>query len=288
MLVHLGRSNWQLDGAGGVRDPRGMAGRELAVGIAAVTADEAPVRNLLSVIERCHLEVERLVPSPVASALAVTTEAERAVGILVVDVGGGTTTLAAFQDGALLVVEALPVGGNHMTYDVARALVTTVAEAERIKALYGTLVKAASDASELISYPVQGEEEPTLYQTSKAHVRSVLEPRIEGIFGLIEERLAATGCLASAKGRVVLTGGGAQLLGLDQAWMQRFGGDVRIGRPRPLGRMPASMCSPAFSTVIGLAYARTAVEPGIAAAQRSIDRRGGYLGRMQRWIGEGF
>lgn len=287
-LVHLGRSGWCLDGAPGVRDPRGMAAREVSVEVSAVTADEAPLRNLLSVIERCHLEVERLVPSPLASAYAVTDDADRLGRVLVVDIGGGTATCAAFVEGGIVCVEAIPVGGNHITYDIARALVTSVPEAERIKTLYGTMVKAASDASELISYPVQGEDGPVLYQTTRSQLRTIIEPRVERLLGLIEERLDASGCRELASGRVLLTGGAGQMLGFDQAWMRRFGADARICRPRPLGGMAPGMCSPALSGVIGLVRASVSFDASGVNGHSSARQAGGYLGRMQRWLGEGF
>lgn len=288
MLIHLEHADWRLDGVGGVGDPRGLAGRELASDIAAITADDGPVRNLLTVIERCHLEVERMVPAPLAAALSVTTEEERAGQVLVLDLGGGTATIAAFVNGAPTLVEAIPVGSNHITYDIARTLVSTVAEAERIKTLYGTLVKAASDASELISYPVESEEGVVVYQTSKAQIRAIIGPRIEGLFGLIEERLVASGALGLASGRVFLTGGGSQLIGLDQAWMQRFGGDARIGRPRPLVGMPNGMCSPALATVFGLAQSAIARPVSLVSKGSRHSQQSGYLGRMQRWLGDGF
>ncbi|MFM9943428.1 MAG: cell division protein FtsA [Hyphomicrobiaceae bacterium] len=290
MLIHLEHADWRLDGVGGVRDPRRLAGRDLATEVSAVTADEGPVRNLLAVIERCHLDVERLVPAPIAAAYAVTTAEDRDAGALVIDFGGGTATMAAFVDGAPVAVEAVPVGSNHMSYDIARTLVASVVEAERIKTLYGTLVKAASDASELISYPVESEEGPVLYQTSKAQIRSIIGPRVDGLFGLIAERLADSGVMALASGRVFLTGGGSQLLGLDQAWMQRFGGDVRIGRPKPLGGMPTDMCSPAMAATFGLVWSAIAAERGSAVVSHGArhGQQRGYLGRMQRWLGDGF
>lgn len=287
-LVHLGRSSWCVDGAAGVRDPRGMAGREVSVELSAVTADEAPLRNLLAVIERCHLEVERMIPSPLASAYAVTNAEDRAGRVLVVDIGGGTTTFAAFAEGSIRCVEAIPVGGNHITYDIARALVTSLPEAERIKTLYGTMVKAASDASELISYPVQGEDGPVLYQTTRSQLRLIIEPRVERLLGLIEERLASCGCQDLASGRVMLTGGAGQMLGFDQAWMRRLSGDARISRPLPLLGMAAGMCGPALSGVIGLVRASVSSEASVIGGGASARQVGGYLGRMQRWLGEGF
>lgn len=288
MLIQLTRSDWRLDGAGGIRDPRGLAGRDLSVELTAVTADEAPVRNVLSVIERCHLATDGLVATPFASAISVTTAEERRVGVLLVDIGAGVTSLAAFSDGRLIFADAIPVGGHHVTYDIARALSTPVAEAERIKALYGTLVKAASDATEQFSFPILGEEEPSLYHTSKARLREIIEPRIEGLFGLVEERLHSAGLSGLLAGRVALTGGGSQIMGLDQSWARRFGGNAYCGRPRPIGRMSGNMCSPAFATAIGLVVGEATHEAQSGLGRRSGYSASGYLGRVKQWISESF
>jgi cell division protein FtsA len=302
-LVDIAQADWRLDGQGGIADPRGLAGRDLAVELSAVTADEGPPRNLVAVAERCHLGVNRLIAAPIASAIAVTTEEERRIGTLVVDIGAGVTTLCQLENGRPILVEVLPFGGNHVTFDLARGLVTSVAEAERIKTLYGTLVKAASNESELLSYPVVGEAEPEFAETSRAHVANLVRPRIEQLLDLVGERLAEAGVLQSGAsatggvglrsqparvcvGSVVLTGGATQLSGLDGVWVERFGGTARIGRPRPLGRMTAAMCSPAFAAAIGLVLAdRWAVPSASIGARRD---EAGYLGRVQQWFRESF
>ncbi len=287
-LIQLTRSDWQLDGVKGVRDPRGLAGRELSVELTAVTADEAPVRNLLSVVERCHLAVSGLVATPYASSVAVATVDERRAGVVVVDIGAGVTSIAVFAGARLVHADAIPVGGLHITYDVARALSTPVAEAERIKTLYGTMVKAASDQAEYFSFPGVGDDEQGAFQSSKARLREIIEPRIQHVFSLVEERLTGAALLGFLSGRIILTGGGSQLLGLDQLWMRRFGGSVRIGRPMPLGRMPSNMCSPAFATAIGLVIGEVAQGAVQGTIRRTPVGTGGYLGRMRQWIGESF
>lgn len=290
-VIQLMRSDWRLDSATGIADPRGLAGRDLAIELTAVTADDGPVRNLLGIVERSHMVVERLVAAPYASALAVTTEDERRLGTLVVEMGAGLTSLAAFVDGRLVAIDSVPVGGNHVTYDIARELVTTVPEAERLKTLYGTLVKAASNENDVFAYPIAGGDDgdDATHQASKAFVREAIKPRIDGLIDLIRERLAASGLADQVGRRVVLTGGASQLLGLDQVWSERFGSMTRIGRPQPMGRMPASMCSPAFATVIGLvamADAEQAWRTDIAGAGVLPAR--GYIDRMHRWIRESF
>jgi cell division protein FtsA len=289
-VIQLMRSDWQLDSASDIPDPRGLAGRDLAVDLTAVTADDGPVRNLLSVMERGHLSADRLVCAPYASALAVMTDEERRLGAIVVDLGAGLTSFAAFCDGRLLHVDTVPVGGNHLTYDIARELVAPVPEAERIKTLYGTLVKAASNESEIFAYALAGDDDAATHQTSKAHVREIVVPRIDGLLELVAERISEAGLGDLASRRMILTGGASQLVGLLDIWASRFGGMVRIGRPVPVGRMPSSMCSPAFATALGLVGLVTspgAEVMGVRNRSASLRERG-YVDRVQRWIRESF
>ncbi len=203
LAVYFDRLAYRLDGAPGARDPNGMACRRLSADFHAVTADEAPLRNLLLLVERCYLGVAGTIPSPLASALAVTSGEERQLGITCLDIGAGMTGIAVFADRQFLFTDTVPVGGNHLTFDIARELRTPLAEAERIKALYGTLVSARSDEHEVITYPLAGEDEPALHHTTKARLRSVLQPRIEGLLALVKERLQRSDVAKYAGERVV-------------------------------------------------------------------------------------
>jgi cell division protein FtsA len=289
-VVQLMRSLWRLDSASGIPDPRGLAGRDLAVDLTAVTADDGPVRNMLGIIERSHMVAERLVAAPYASALAVSTEDERRLGGLFVDLGAGLTSIAVFADGRLIHIDSVPVGGNHVTYDLAYALATSVQEAERIKTLHGTLVEASSNDGEVFAYPVVGEDEGAMHQTSKAFVQSIIKPRIDRLIDLVLERLIAAGLDQANIRRVVLTGGASQLLGLDQAWSDRFGCMVRIGRPPPIRQMSGAMCNPAFATAMGLMAIGTRSDHEVpnTRSMQTYQREHGYLDRMQRWIRESF
>jgi cell division protein FtsA len=131
-LVQFHNEAWHVDGAEGVSDPRGMAGSELSADLVAVTADDGPLQNLLAVVERCYLEPHQLAATPYASAMAVSTEEERQLGVLVIDIGAGVTSIAAFAGGRLAMAEVLPVGAQLVTFDIARRLGTPVTEAERI------------------------------------------------------------------------------------------------------------------------------------------------------------
>ena len=239
-------------------------------------------------IERCYLTLSQTIPSPLASALAVTTEEERRLGITCLDIGGGMTTISVFADGRFLYADTVPVGGNHMTFDIARELRTPLAEAERIKALYGTLVAARSDEHEVISYPLAGEDEPTLHHTTKARLRSILQPRMEGLLGLVRERLQRSNITSYAGERVVLTGGTSQLIGIAEFAANSLGRPVRVSRPQPFGGLPASSCGPAFSTVIGLAAAAQHIRNSWSAFPQYSDVQESYLGRMGQWLRHSF
>lgn len=289
-LVHMSRIGFRLDGAGSIREPHGMSATKLSADVHAVTADETPLRNLLLVIERCHLSVKGFTPSPHASGLAATTEEERRLGVVCIDMGGGTTTFSIFAEGHFLHTDAIAIGGNHLSFDLARSLSTPLHEAERIKTLYGTLVGATSDQHEVVAFPLVGEEEPEICQVSKAQIRQIIEPRIVQILSLIGERIDRCGLAEYANQRVVLTGGAAQLTGLGEFTANHFGRPVRVGRPQPIGGMPESVCSPAFSAVIGLLRATLDTDVGVSTYQdRELLQTGtGYVGRVGQWFRESF
>lgn len=286
-LIHLNRFGFRLDGSSGVRDPRGMAARKLTADLHAVTADEAPLRNLMLVVERCYLSVSGLVAAPYAAALATTSDEERRLGVTCIGIGGGTTTIAVFCEGQFVWADSIPVGGNHITFDIARALQTPLAEAERIKALYGTMVGAHSDGHELFSYPVVGEEEGLRYQTTKARLAEVVRPRLDHLAGLISDRLARSQMARFAGDRVVLTGGTAQLVGIGEFMADALGRPVRVARPQQLPGLPSNVTSPVFSTAAGLLASLSAGHGAMTTRNRPA-MAAGYLGRVGQWLREGF
>jgi cell division protein FtsA len=288
VLVHLNRLVYTLDGAAGIREPLGMAGRALTANLHAVTADDAPLRNLLLLAERCYLTPSSLVPTSLASALAVTTEDERRLGVTVVDIGSGVTTVAVFADGQYLYTDTLALGGGQMTYDIAKSLATPLAEAERIKAVYGTMVIAASDERDVFSYSLAGEPDGVRQASNKARLRSILLPRVQSLLVHVRDKLDTVGMSAYGGGRIVLTGGGAQVIGLANFAADVLARPVRIGRPGLMAGAPSSLSGPAFASVFGLVAA--ADDPGatVFAGMRGVDSASGYLGRMGQWLRESF
>ena len=288
VLVHLNRLVYALDGAVGIRDPLGMAGRLLSANLHAVTADDAPLRNLLLLAERCYLTPSGLVPTSLASALAATTEDERRLGVTVVDIGAGVTTIAVFADGQYLFTDTLAQGGGHMTYEIAKFLAAPLAESERIKAVYGTMVVAASDERDVFSYSLAGEPDGVRQTSNKARLRSVLRPRVQSLLIHVRDRLDAAGMAAYGGGRMVLTGGGAQVIGLANFAAEVLARPVRIGRPSLLAGSPSSLNGPAFATAFGLLAAANDPGAAVLAGSRRPDLASGYLGRMGQWLRESF
>lgn len=287
-LIHLNRIGFRVDGATSSRDPRGMAAGRLSADLHTVAADEAPVRNLMLVVERCYLSVRALIATPYASALAATSEEERRLGVTCIDIGGGTATVAAFADGHFIHAATIAVGGHNLTLDIAQALQTPLAEAERIKTLYGTMIVAQSDEHEAFSYALAGEEEGARGQTTKAHLAGIIRPRMANILALVRERLDQSGVAAYAGERVVLTGGASGLVGLGEFAANTLGRPVRVSKPQASAGLPQGVCSPSFSTVAGL-LAVAAAGGEEATAYRDREALGaGYFGRVGQWLKTGF
>lgn len=288
-LLHMNHITYRLDGATGVTDPRGMAGTTLAADLHAVTADDAPLRNLLHVVGRAYLSVVGVAPAPYASGLAATTEEERRLGAICVDIGAGATTLSMFAEGQLLSVDTVAVGGNHVTFDIARALSTPFEEAERIKRLYGTLEPDGADDQGTVAYTLAGAEEPSLYQTTKAHVHGIIASRVSDLLGHVAERLERSGVVHFAGHRVVLTGGGSLLPGVSRLAGEILGRPTRVAQVRPLDGMAPDICDPTLSTVVGLVSIAFDLGAGMRQHwQLRPAEPAGYLKRVGQWLRESF
>jgi cell division protein FtsA len=287
-LVHMNEVALRCDGAPGSRDPRGMAARELALDLHAVTADEAPLRNLLMVVGRCYLDVASHLPAPLASALAVTSAEERRLGVTTVDIGAGTTSLAMFADDRFLYAASVPMGGSQITFDIARALHAPLAEAERIKALYGTVICAPSDEHDVFTYPAAGDEDGVMFHRTKAELAEVVRPRVRAIVHQIRQRLEECEMTAYAGRCLVLTGGTSQLTGLAELVAAELGRPVRVAGPQVLAGLPPALSSSAFSTVVGLLLAETPEHAGRRVHRSRDAEPGSYLQRVGSWLREGF
>ncbi|MDP2355632.1 MAG: cell division protein FtsA [Beijerinckiaceae bacterium] len=282
---------YSLDGAPSIRDPKGMIGDELAATMTVVSCDSAPARNLMLAIERCHLDVEAVVATPYAAGLAALVDDEAEMGAIVVDFGGGTTSMACFEDNRLAHVDAIAVGGGHVTMDIARGLTLRLTDAERLKTYYGACISSPSDERESIAVTQMGESEHATHMPKSQLVR-IIKPRVEEILELARDRLAAAGYTSAAGQRFVMTGGASQLTGLAEAARRIFGGQVRLGRPLGVKGLPESAKNPAFAAAIGLL-----VYPQVSGLEHFEPRRGpgfniaggeGYVGNVVRWLKSNF
>jgi cell division protein FtsA len=290
LVVHSLPIGFSLDEATFIRDPRGMLGETLSVDMHVVSADSAPIRNILLCIERCHLHVDAVVATPYASGLAVLVDDEAELGTCVIDCGGGTTTLAVFQNGRFVHADGLPVGGHHITTDIAVGLSTSLQQAERLKTLHGSPLPCPSDDHEFLTITQIGDEAEA-NQVPRAQLVKIIRPRVEEILELVRDKLKAAGFLSSASRCVVLTGGASQLTGFGEVARRILGRQVRIGRPLGFSGLPESAKGPAFATVFGLS-----VYPQIAQIEQVEPRKmrqlmtgtDGYFARMGTWIRESF
>jgi cell division protein FtsA len=253
-LMHVIPASFAVDGQKGIAEPRGMRGSNLKVGITAITALSAATRNLGAVASQNQLSVDAFCAAPYASGLAALVEDERDLGCTVIDMGGGTTSIAVFAEGRLVYASAVPIGGQHVTSDIAKGLTTSLADAERIKTLYGSAQGSPGlDDAALIHVPPVGEEERFQpHHVSRSELTGIIQPRIEETFELVRARLVDSGIGHRLGRRVVLTGGASQLPGLTDVGQLILEKQIRLGRPQRLRGLAEATGGPAFSAVAGL------------------------------------
>ena len=289
-LIHSIPLGFSLDQTSGIRDPRGMVGQTLGTNMHVVTAQVGAVRNLAAVIRRCHLEIEGFVVAPLASGLAALVEDEKDLGVTVIDMGGGTTSIAVFFDGHPIYTDCIPIGGSHITADVAHGLSTSLADAERLKTLYGGATVSPLDDQEMIDVPLIGEDQHGIANhIPKSHLIQIIKPRLEETFELVRERLEQSGFERLAGRRVVLTGGGSQLPGLRDLAQLVLQKQIRMCRPLRIQGLAEAAGGPAFATCAGLLT--YAVNPQIDAPRvvRSMSPSApALLSRVSRWLREYF
>src|SRR2546429_1605919 len=206
-VLHALPVGYALDGVKGIRDPRGMVARQFGVDMNVVTADATVANNLMLVVERCHLNVEAMSASPYVAGLSVLTDDEADLGAAVVEMGAGSTTIATYSAGRFVHSSGFALGGPHVTMDLARGVGACIADAERIKTLYGTVLTGGSDARELMSVPTAGEEHDAPQIVSRATIANIVRHRAEEIFEMVRDRLADSPLAAEPRARGVLVGG---------------------------------------------------------------------------------
>ncbi len=289
-ILHAIPVGYSIDGNRGVRDPRGLHGQRLGVNMHVISAEKDPLNNLETGVARCHLDLAGKVTSPYSSALACLSEDEIGLGVTCIDMGGGTTSVAIFFDGELVHTDSIPIGGSHVTNDIARGLSTPLTHAERMKTLYGSAIPSPADDREIIKTPLIGEEDSgETSQVPRSVLIGIIRPRIEEIFEMTRNRLEESGFDKIMGSRLVLTGGASQLSGMREMAGEMLNMKTRLGRPKPLRGLAESASGPAFSTCVGLLrFASNNLAKGVERAYRPIDDPGGRFARLGKWLRENF
>jgi cell division protein FtsA len=251
-IIHALPLTFSADDAQGIADPRGLHCEYLTARLHVIDAVRTALMTLSACLARCDLEIIELVSAPMASGMATLVEDERQMGATVLDMGGGTTGMAVFAEGQLLHTAQLPVGGSHVTNDIARVLSTPLSHAERLKTLYGSAHASPDDEREMLPVPLVGEEEHLIAKVPRSMVVGIIKPRLEETFEMVRERLEGSGLGRAAGTRVVLTGGASQLNGAREMAARVLGRTVRLGRPPALRGLPDSASGPGFATAVGL------------------------------------
>ncbi len=292
VVLHLVPLEARVDGGRPVEDPRGLSGARLSLLVHLVVAEREPLQAVVRCLERCHLEVRGLVVAPYAAGLGCLSEDERERGCLLVDIGADATQIAHFTGGRLAHVDRIDLGGERITHDVAWGLSTSRREAERIKSLYGAVVWRACDDHVRIELRQAGDgPEGTTGEVPRTRLTTIVRARVEEIFDTVAARLREHGAILRARPprSLVVTGGGAQLEGIDELAQERFGLPTRIGRPRGLLRGLRSDEDPGLSAALGaLALGRDRPSGPLLPALDARRGVGFRLGRFRAWFRQNF
>lgn len=290
-IIHIVPRGYRLDDQENIKDPMGMKGVRLEVDALLIEGTSSQLRNIAKCAEQADIEIDDIVLEPLAAAKAVLGKKQKELGVVAVNIGGGTTSLAVFEEGELLHTAILPVGAAHITNDIAIGLRTSIETAEKIKLEYGCSVpEEISKKEEIDLAQIDSREEGTV---SRHHVAEIIEARLEEIFRLVNKELQSIKRAKLLPAGAVLTGGGAKLPYAVDIAKKILGLPSQVGYPANLGGMFNEVDDPAFATAVGLVLwmqEKESVSRGILSGVKVIDnisRGAGYtLDKMRRWLGK--
>ncbi len=287
-VIHILPQEFIIDDQDGIREPLGMSGVRLEAKVHIVTGAVASAQNIIKSCNRAGLDVADIVLEQLASSESVLSPDEKELGVALVDVGGGTTDIAIFVDGAIKHTSVLSLGGNHLTNDIAVGLRTPMAEAEKIKQKYGCCMASLVGKDETIEVPSVGGRKPRVL--SRQLLAEILEPRVEEIFTLVNREIVKSGFEDLIASGVVITGGSTILEGMPELAEQVFNLPVRRGVPQNIGGLVDVVNTPAFATGVGLVvYGSKNLGIREFPKSQTDDRMFGRITRrMKEWLGEFF
>ncbi|NOT66046.1 MAG: cell division protein FtsA [Methylotenera sp.] len=285
-ILHILTQEFIIDGQEDVREPLGMSGMKLEVKVHIVTGAVAAAQNIVKCIKRCGIEVSDLILQPLASSLAVLTEDEKELGVCLVDIGGGTTDIAVFKQGAIRHTAVVPIAGDQMTNDVAVAFRTPTQSAEEIKIKHGCALGQLADPREIIEVPgVDGRE---ARQLSVQTLSEVLNPRVEELYKLVLNELRRSGMEEMIASGIVITGGSAMMRGMVELGEEIFHMPVRLGLPRYVGGLSEVVSNPRYSTAVGLVLMGKQQLERHITGQLETSSFGRMFDKMKSWFAGNF
>ena len=249
-IMHVLPQDFVVDEQDGVDDPLKMTGSRLEVNVHIVTGSESSINNLIACVNRANVNVEEAVLEQLAASEAALTVDEKNLGVALVDIGGGTTDLAIFENNSLWHTAVIGVGGDHFTNDIAVGLRMPIPEAEKIKRKHGCALSGMVDEDETVEVASVGHRRPRVM--ARRILSEIVQPRAEEIFHLVWDEIRRAGYEKSLNSGIVLTGGGAVLDGLPEIAEQIFDLPIRRGCPTGFGGMTDLIASPSFATAAGL------------------------------------
>jgi cell division protein FtsA len=281
-ILHVLPQEFIIDGQEGIRDPIGMSGVRLEAKVHIVTGADSAAQNIIKCVQRCGLSVEDVVLEQLASSFAVLTDDERELGVCLVDVGGGTTDIAVFSNGAIRHTAVIPIAGDQVTNDIAVSMRTPTQYAEDIKIRYACALSQLANPDESIEVPSVGERPAR--RLARQTLAEIVEPRYEELFNLIREELRRSGFEEMIAAGIVRTGGSARMEGAIELAEEIFHVPVRLGLPGQVKGLVDVVRNPIYATGVGLLlYARENSAPASRGAALS-GNVAGALERMKSWF----
>ncbi len=287
-IIHVLPQEYIVDEQDGIREPLGMSGVRLEAKVHIVTAAVTSAQNIVKCCNRCGLQVADIVLEPLASAEAVLHDDERELGVALIDIGGGTTDIALFVDGAIVHTSVLPFGGNHLTNDIAVGLRAPLEAAEKIKQKYGCALTSLMTHGDTIEVPSVGGRPPRI--VPREELIAVIMPRVEEIFDHVKREIARSGYEDLLASGAVLTGGSTILEGMSELAEEILGMSVRRGSAKNLGGLVDVVRSPSYATGVGLVLYGAKMQrmaAGTGSARGTQSERNMWM-RMRSWFKEAF
>lgn len=281
-ILHVLPQEFIIDNQEGIRDPIGMSGVRLEAKVHIVTGADSAAQNIVKCVQRCGLAVEDIVLEQLASSFAVLTDDEKELGVCIVDVGGGTTDIALFSQGAIRHTAVIPIAGDQVTNDIAVSMRTPTQYAEDIKLRYACALSQLANPDETIEVPSVGDRPSR--RLARQTLAEIVEPRYEELFGLVRDELRRSGFEETIAAGIVLTGGSAKMEGAVDLAEEIFHMPVRLGHPQHVTGLIEVVSNPIHATGVGLLLYARANAQGVAVAKPVFGGFQSVFGRMRTWF----